>query len=215
MDLHHQRDREHPRAAARDHQDARTLPKRLCGHQTDLAGAAQLVRHRLRRALHPDGRGAWRYRLAHRVGRSSQATLADVEVSEASHTETQAAQLECSSLRPPHAAKAAQPRPRCTPSTCSAGQNDIRSYLPSNAAHTSCLVGLRDPLEAEARVAVVGNHHLSGDGRRPTLLPAPSPRRATPRPQPTVLGSRPTAAPAAHRGSKGSPRKRCPSRGRR
>jgi hypothetical protein len=40
-DLHDQRDREHQRAAAQDHQDARSLPQRRRGHQADLAGAAQ------------------------------------------------------------------------------------------------------------------------------------------------------------------------------
>ena len=40
-DLHHQRDREHQRALAQDHQDARPLPERRRGHQADLAGAAQ------------------------------------------------------------------------------------------------------------------------------------------------------------------------------
>ena len=39
--LHDQRDREHQRAAAQDHQDARPLPERRRRHQTDLAGAAQ------------------------------------------------------------------------------------------------------------------------------------------------------------------------------
>ena len=40
-DLHDQRHREHQRAAAQDHQDPRPLPERRCGHQADLAGAAQ------------------------------------------------------------------------------------------------------------------------------------------------------------------------------
>ncbi len=92
-DLHDQRDREPPRQAAQDHQDARALPERRRGHQVDLAGAAQHhgrlgtrcegvasrhepVRHSLRRALHQNGRVGWQPRLAHRVGRSSQATPA-------------------------------------------------------------------------------------------------------------------------------------------
>ena len=40
-DLHDQRHRERQRAAAQDHQDARSLPERRGGHQADLAGAAQ------------------------------------------------------------------------------------------------------------------------------------------------------------------------------
>ena len=39
--LHHQRDREHQRAVAQDHQDAGPLPERRRGDQADLAGAAQ------------------------------------------------------------------------------------------------------------------------------------------------------------------------------
>ncbi len=39
--VHHQRHREHQRAAAQDHQDARSLPQRRCRLQADLAGLAQ------------------------------------------------------------------------------------------------------------------------------------------------------------------------------
>ena len=105
--LHHQRDREHQRAAAQDHQDARPLPERRRGHQADLAGAAQHhrrlgprgagleggdepIRDPLRGSLHARLPRNMRHRLAHRVGRSSQATPAAVDKSpSASHTEFQ------------------------------------------------------------------------------------------------------------------------------
>ena len=98
-DLHDQRHREPAQPAAQDHQDARALPERRCGHQADLAGAAQHhgrlgpcgqgvargdepVRDRLRRQIHQEPRMTMRPRLAHRVGRSSQATPAAVDKSQ-------------------------------------------------------------------------------------------------------------------------------------
>ena len=50
--LHHQCHRERAQPAAQDHQDARALPQRRCGQQTDLAGAAQHHRR-----LEPRGQG--------------------------------------------------------------------------------------------------------------------------------------------------------------
>ena len=40
-DLHDQRDREHLRATAQDHQEPRSLPQRRRGHETDLAGVEE------------------------------------------------------------------------------------------------------------------------------------------------------------------------------